>query len=151
MYHGIQNARSRKGFTLIELILVVALVALIGSVAGLLYSNIYLRNAASNAQDELVFSLRKAQMYSMMGRQGSNWGVAIGGNIVLYSGNSYASRNTAFDESYAVPNTVAIIGANEINFARLTGYPNVTSTITIASPGRTYTVQIQPQGIVSQN
>jgi Tfp pilus assembly protein FimT len=140
----------KNGFTLIEMILVVALIFYMGFLAVLFYSNFYLKNAASNIAQDIVSSLRKAQTYSMAGRQGGSWGVAFtGGNIVLFKGSSYAARNSAFDEITSIPSTLAIAGFNETVFSRVTGFPNVTSMITITGGGFAKQVTVSSQGIVN--
>ena len=142
---------SRKGLTLIEIVLIAAFVSLVGFLSAIFYSNFYLKSAARNVQNELTFELRKAQTYSMASREASGWGVTIaGGSIILYKGNSYASRDPAFDEAYIVPSAVGISGFNETDFARITGYPGATSTVLITGAASVRTVTVQPQGIVSQ-
>jgi len=143
---------ARKGVTLLEVLLVAALLFVIIPMGVVIYSNYYGYSAAGNAVNQLTFELRKAQMYSMMDRNGNGWGVTFvtsTANIVLYSGSTYATRNTLFDESYNVPGSVSIAGLNETDFARVTGYPNVTSTVSITASGRVRKVTVQAQGVVS--
>lgn len=139
------------GFSLIELILVVAVVLLIGLISVLMYSNFYLRNAALNAMGILAFDFRKAQLLSMEGKSGGSWGVTItGGDIVFFQGTSYAARDTSFDETYTLPSSLTVNGMNETVFARMTGIPNITSTVTFSGGGVTHTLFLQPQGTVNQ-
>ena len=141
---------TRSGITLIEVLLVVALLFVVFSMSAIFYSNYYGYSAASVTMQQLAFELQKAQMYSVMGRQGSGWGVTYAsGSIVLYAGASYAARNTNFVESYAVASSVLITGMNETDFARRTGFPNITSTVSITDSGRTRTLIVQPQGTIS--
>jgi hypothetical protein len=89
-------------------------------------------------------------MYSMMDKQGSGWGVTLtGGNIILYDGNTYASRTPAFNEAYSVPAAVGISGFSEIDFARVTGLPQATATIVTSGDGSTHTIVVNAQGVVA--
>lgn len=142
---------SRAGYTLIEMILVIAILLLLGAMSAFIYSRFYLVNAVSNSAEMVIFSVRKAQHYSMVGKRDGNWGVALtGGAILVFNGTSTATRNTAFDESWDVPNNVSFSGFNETIFSRITGVPNVTSTIVISAAGETKTVSVNGQGIASQ-
>ncbi len=93
----------------------------------------------------------------MMGKAGMGWGVTLvgttasgGGTIVLYATTStYALRTAGYNESSTVAGSVSIMGFNEIDFTKRTGYPNKTSTVTITGSGRSKTLFIQSQGTVS--
>ena len=149
--HHYRAMKKQSGFTLVEMMLTIALVSYVGLISVLFYSGFYLRNATVNAAKDIAFSLRQAQLYSISGRQGSSWGVAFTGDaIVLFKGVSYATRDAAFDESHGIPSTLAISGFTETVFSRMTGYPNATSTIGIAGAGSEKTITINAQGIVSQ-
>ncbi|HAL24551.1 TPA: hypothetical protein DDZ49_04760 [Candidatus Wolfebacteria bacterium] len=133
------------------MVLAIALVFYIGLLSTAFYSGFYLRNAANIVTKDLAFSLRQAQVYSMSGRQGSDWGVALTDDaIIIFKGSSYASRATTFDESHAIPVTLVVTGFNETVFSRITGYPSATSTVVITGAGRTRTVVVNEQGIVDQ-
>ncbi|MDR3402814.1 MAG: prepilin-type N-terminal cleavage/methylation domain-containing protein, partial [Chthoniobacter sp.] len=139
----------KKGFTLIEVLLVISLISMLGVFASMFYSGFYLKSAASTASSQLAAELHKAQVYSMASKWGSGWGVAYtGGNIVLYAGNSYASRNAVMDESYSVPSSISIANFTEVDFARVTGYPSAIVTAVITGAGTSYQVAVQPQGII---
>jgi len=152
----ITTKEKERGFTFIEMIVVVALVAVMAAMTSFFYSNYYLKTAAQSADTQLTAELRKAQMYSVMDKQGSGWGVTFtGGNIVLYEGNTYASSIPAFSEIYSVPASVGVSGFGEIDFARVTGLPHWpglagfgTTTVMITGAPNTYTIVINPRGIV---
>ena len=146
------NYESRiKGFTLIELLLVISIVILIGTFSVVFFSRFLTQNAVTNTQDQLIGELRKAQTYAMMGRQNSNWGVRFGENtITLFSGNSYASRNIAFDETFSTNSNISISGFSEIVFTKVTGLPSTTGTYTITGSDTSKQVIVNSQGVVSR-
>lgn len=141
-----------RGFTLIELILVLAIMLTISVMAPTFYSRFLLQNAVANTSDQLTGSLRKAQLYSMVGKQNSAWSVNFSAStITVYKGNNFASRETSFDEKFSVNTNVSISGITDINFARLTGVPTPTSsTINISSGSNFDTIIVNSQGVVSR-
>jgi len=141
-----------KGFTLIELILVVAIVSFIAVLSSPFYARFLVQNAVDNTTDQLTGSLRKGQVYSMMGKQGSPWSVNFSSNtITLYKGTSFASRDASFDEKFSVNSAVSINGTTDISFARVSGLPTpATATITISSGSNSKTVTMNAQGVVSR-
>ncbi|MBI2337950.1 prepilin-type N-terminal cleavage/methylation domain-containing protein [Candidatus Daviesbacteria bacterium] len=141
-----------RGFTLIELILVVAIISFIALLSSPFYSRFLLQNAVDNTKDQLVGSLRKAQTYSMMGKRGSAWSVNFSTNtITLYKGTSFASRDASFDEKFSVNPNVSVAGITDISFARATGLPAPAgATINISSANNNKSVTVNSQGVVSR-
>ena len=142
----------RSGFTIIELILVVAIMLTISIMAPVFYSRFLLQNAVANTVDQLTGSLRKAQIYAMMGKQGSEWSVNYSSNtITLYKGISFASRDTSFDEKFSVNSNVALSGITDVSFARFSGLPiPSTSSITVSSGNNSKNITINSQGTVNK-
>src|SRR5258708_31801179 len=113
------NIQYQKGFTYIELILVIALVFIFGTMSISFGSRFLTQNAVANATDQLISDFRQAQMTAMMGKQNSNWGVNYASNtITVYKGKSFATRTTAFDATFSVNTSVSITGFSDINFFR---------------------------------
>ncbi|MBI4038375.1 prepilin-type N-terminal cleavage/methylation domain-containing protein [Candidatus Daviesbacteria bacterium] len=142
-----------KGFTFIELILVLAIMLTLSVMAPSFYSRFILQNVVDNAKDQLSGSLRKAQVYSMTGKQGSSWSVNFGSNtITLYKGTSFPGRDSSFDEKFSVNPNVSISWASDISFTKATGLPTPASgaTITISSGSNSKTVIVNSQGVVNR-
>lgn len=141
-----------RGFTLIELLLVIAILSLITMLSAPFYSRFLLQNAVDNTVDQLTGSLRKAQIYSMAGKQGSGWSVNFSSNtITLYKGTSFASRDASFDEKFSVNPTVNVAGITDISYAQVTGIPTPSSaTITIESGANNKTITVNSQGVVNR-
>ncbi len=149
--------RPEAGFTLIELILVIALISSLGMLTTAFTARFLTQNAVQNTQDQIVGDFRKAQFYAMMGKQNSAWGVKLDNTahtITLYEGTSYAS--TPFNETFTINPTITLSssGATDISFARKTGLPNIASTLTFTITGSashtTKTVTMNTQGMVSR-
>lgn len=144
--------RTRKdGFTIIELLLVIAIVITLGTTSVVFFSRFLTQNAVITTQDQLIGQLRKAQLYSMMGRQNGNWGVVFAANkITLFQGNSYAARNAAFDESFSVNQNIDIANFSEIVFTKTTGLPSSSGLYTITGADSVKQVTVNAQGVVTR-
>lgn len=143
--------RKSDGFTLIELLLVISIIMVIGTMSVVFFSRFLTQNSVANVSDQLIGQLRKAQIYSMMGRQNGGWGVQFGSNtITLFQGNTYATRNTAFDETFSVNSNISISGFSEIDFTKTTGSPSTTGTYTISGNDTSKQITINSQGVVSR-
>ncbi len=143
-----------SGFTLIEFLLVVALVTTLSLLSVGFYSRFLTQDAVANTVDQLTGDFRKAQIYAMMGRGDGNWGVNFATNtLTLYRGASFATRTTAdkaFDETFSINQNISISGFSDLNFTKRTGLPGATPTITISGNNTTKTVTINAQGIASR-
>jgi len=145
-----------RGVTIIELLLVVAIMSTLGILSASFYARFLNQNEVGNTVDRFVGSFRKAQVYSMMGKQNSNWGVHYASNtITLYKGSSFGI-DTAFDEEFTVNSNVSVGGFTDLNFTKVTGIPGMgnpstTATITISAENNSKTITVNSQGVVSRN
>ena len=143
---------SSRGFTVVELLIVVAMFSLIAGFAPAFYSRFLSQDAVAETADRLAGSLRNAQGYSLAGKGNLPWGVALnGGALVLFQGNSFATRNAALDRRVAVPSSVSVSGFSETVFARVSGVPTAPLTVLLtASGGASRTVTMNVLGVVSR-
>lgn len=147
------NKFNTKGYTLIEVILVMAIVLTVGVGATGFYGRFLTQNAVGNTVDQIVQNFRKAQSYAMESRKSnaSGWGVNYASStITLYQGATYGGRNQALDEKFAINGNITVSPSSfDINFARMTGIPNPVS-ITISGQGNSKTVTLNSQGMVTR-
>lgn len=143
---------TRPAFTLTELLLTIAIIIIISTFSVAWYGRFLTQNAVQDTVDRLVGNFRKAQIYAMTSKWGDRWGVNVsGGNMTLYRGSSYATRNTAFDEVFTINSTLTVSGMSDLNFMRITGTPSATPAITIADQSNnSKTVTMNSQGVASQ-
>jgi type II secretory pathway component PulJ len=140
------------GFTLIEVLIIVSLTIILGTLTAIFYTRFLSQSNVSNVRDQLISEIRKAQFYSMMSRKSntSGWGVHNGGSkITLFQGASYAGRNAGLDESISVASSITISGFTDIIYTRVTGLPTPsTATIVLTGPNNlTKQIQINGQGV----
>lgn len=144
--------KQQTGLTLIELLLVVAIMTTLSILSAPFFSRFLTQNAVSNTTDQLVNSLRKAQMYSMMGKQNGQWGVHNGTtSFTLFQGSTYATRTTAFDETYTLNGNMSFSGfGSDVIYTKITGIPSTAPTITISGNGISKTISVNAQGTVNR-
>jgi prepilin-type N-terminal cleavage/methylation domain-containing protein len=125
---------SGAGFTLVELLLSVVIISLITGMSLPVYASFVKRNDLDLTAQSLVSALRRAQTYAEAVNYDSAWSVEVqASSVILFRGTSFGSRNTAFDETTSMPGTITPSGLGEIQFAKFTGVPNATGTITLTS------------------
>ena len=141
----------KTGFTIIELIIVIAIIGILTGISVPFYNALVAKNEAVVAADITVRSLRRAQMISQASEQDSTWGVKVAaGSITVFKGASYAARDTTYDEDFSISDGITTSGIDEIVYAKLTGLPNVSGNIVFTSViDETETVRINSKGMVA--
>ncbi len=134
-----------KGVTLIELLLVIAIIALLGATTIPVGSGFLIRNQFHNKQNELISSLRTAQLNSLSGKGNRQWGVDISASTIKM----YAVGDANFDQSFNIPGSISIT-QDTIIFQKLTGNPDATATLTVSSNGGdSKTITVNQLGVVN--
>ncbi len=145
------NLKNERGFTMIEILLVMAIIAIVTTFSAVFYSRFLTQNAVANAADQVAGQIQKARIYAMSGKQNSNWGVSFTSPILtLYSGASYAARNPSLDEKFRINSNVSVTGLLDLNIARATGVPGAVTTVTISAGNNIKTVTINSQGMTNR-
>jgi prepilin-type N-terminal cleavage/methylation domain-containing protein len=123
-----------NGFTLIEMLLSVAIIGLLSGLSLPVYETFIRRNDMDLAAQQLVSTLRRAENYARSGSRDSAWSVEIQqSGVTLFQGTNFAARNTAYDEVFDIPDSVTPSGLGEVQFAKLSAAPNTAGTITLTS------------------
>ncbi len=141
-----------RGFTLLEMLLSVALIALIAGMGTPLYQALQVRTDLDIAAASYAHALRFAEVRARGVDGDASWGVRVATttDIVLFQGASYAARNSTYDETYDLPVSVTVSGQDEIVFAKFTGIPGTTGTTTLTSTtGDVREIGVNAQGTVS--
>jgi len=138
-----------RGITIIELLVIAALIAIIGTAATPFLSNFILRNNYETTVDKVLSSLNKAQGYSMSGKDGV-WGICLasGNKIRLYRGSCVIPD---FSEDFDVPPSLTISGLSDTTFSPLRGEPSQALTIIVSTQIGSRTVTLNSAGMIDVN
>lgn len=148
-YRLVGNSRL-AGFTLLELLLSIVIIGTLVGISLPVYESFTRRNDLDLAAQNLAMSLRRAQAYARAVKGDAMWGVAVqSSSVTLYKGTSFAARDTAFDETIAIPGSITPGGLNEVTFSKLNGAPSTTGSFTLQSTTNDIrTVAINAKGMV---
>jgi len=143
--------RTPRGFTLLEVLLSIAMITALAGVSLPLYQSFQVRNDLHVAATTVAQSFRRAQVLSQASDADTTWGVKVqSGSTVVFQGASYAARDTTEDEIFDVPTTIVPTGLNEVVFAKFTGDPSTTGTVTLtSSTSEVASITINSRGTVT--
>ncbi len=142
-----------RGFTLIEMLIVLAILFLLFGVIGSIASNTYPKHSLRAQTDVVVQTLREAQALTLARKQDSTWGVHLtSNNVTLFAGTSYATRNTLYDQVHSIPSGISMSGLTDVVFDALLGTTSQTGTITLISDAtsESNTITINANGVIEQ-
>jgi len=127
---------SNKGFTFIELLLVMALILAVSIPAAEFYTRFIYQIAVRDASEGLIGMFHEAQTLAMSGKENSSWGVKYNApDFILFQGNSFSERNPDFDEIFSINQNVEISGFSETVFQVISGRPTETLSQVLISHG----------------
>ena len=144
----LNNKKSDKGFTLIEVILSIGIISLIGAFSVPVYRSLQTNNDFNIVVDESVSSLRRAQALSRSMQEDSSWGVNFDDSITIFLGSSYASRDQDYDEIFDKPDSITFSGNTEFVFDKLSGDPVSTGSLSVDGLTSSTTISINEEGSV---
>ncbi len=154
----------KQGFTLVELIVVMAIFATISGVVTVSLSNFLAASSLENTVKQLVQNIRKAQSYSMMRVKDDQWGVyfddnggGAGQSFTFFKGSNYG-LDASYDDVHELPDNLSFSnisfngGGNEIVFEKVIGETINTGSIDVLqSNGSAYTITINTLGQLEIN
>ena len=148
---GELNSRSRFGFSLLEVLIVLAIVGGLALITIPFLSTRQMRNELDQAALDLVSHLRRAQSKASYGYFNSEWGIEFKDQTyTLYRGSSFALRDVAYDEIYTIAKGVSQSNSfmDNVYFTRQ-GQATRSGYITLTdSYGNTKRVVIFPHGLI---
>ncbi|MBI2450375.1 MAG: prepilin-type N-terminal cleavage/methylation domain-containing protein [Candidatus Nealsonbacteria bacterium] len=148
-----------RGFTLIELMIVVGIVAILAALAAPALRDFWMDTDLENSAEEIINTLRLAQNKTIASEGSSNWGVYFSISTspyqyTLFKGQNYLTRDVLSDDIHKIPGTVLVSevnlsGGREAVFNRITGNPQQSGLITIAAKtdlSKTKTIYLEESG-----
>jgi prepilin-type N-terminal cleavage/methylation domain-containing protein len=155
----IRGMRNSVGFTLIEIMVVIAVLLLVSALSIGSFSLLNKKTEIDSAKNNLTSTLNKAKNKTLASEGPAQYGiyfniVANPDQYVFFQGPSYASRNINFDEIYNLPKTINIanlslnVSGNEVVFNRLDGNTNNYGFLSLesSSANETRTIYIYKSG-----
>lgn len=142
--------QNNRGITLLEVLLSVAIIALLAGLASPIYFSFYLRNELNVTEQTIVESIRRAQVLSQAVDGDTTWGTNISaGEITLFRGASFVARDSGYDEVSLFLNTITASGIDEVVFEKFSGEPQRTGNIILTSSNNeTRTITINAKGML---
>jgi prepilin-type N-terminal cleavage/methylation domain-containing protein len=117
MFWIIKKSKRQKGFTFIELMLVVAMIAMLAGMTVPITFGSLKKQSVEEESSKLLSVLRQTQAKSMKGRGDSPWGVYFTPeSYTVFKGNSYEERESVYDEVFEISPSMSVAGAPEIVF-----------------------------------
>ncbi len=140
-------AYSLTGFTLVEILTVLAVLLIIGTFSVTAFRGIYQGSGERTAALEIADALREARNNSISSKQDTVYGVRVAStSVTRFVGATYnpasASNTLYIFEAGAFATGTIVNAGTDIVFARLTGAPSATGTILVAGTDGTSTTTI---------
>lgn len=139
----LSGKKINAGFTLFEIIIVIAILAILGAIVVFDFVSFKKTSDLNNNVQEFVSILRLAQNKTLSSENYSQYGVYIDTGVspnqyILFKGIDYGSRPTSFDQVYSLQDNlefynISLGGGNKIVFDRLTGNSENFGTVSIRS------------------
>lgn len=146
------SVKKSSAFTLLEVLLSIAMITVIAGISLALFYGFQSRNDLDIAANTIVQAYRRAQIMSRAVDGDTSWGVRIqSGSIVVFKGTNYTSgRDAAYDEIFDMPANISLSGVQEAVFAKFTGLPGTTGTTTLTGVNNeTKTITLNSEGMAS--
>lgn len=123
-----------RGFSLIELVIVLAIMLILSAIVGTLASNTLPKNQLLSEMALVADTLRRAQAFTVTGKHDSVWGVHFtNSSMTLFAGPQYVSRDTQYDELHTVPDGLTISGLTDVVFDAVNGMTANVGTVTLTA------------------
>lgn len=145
----------KKGFTLIEIILIIGILSIIAAFSAPIALNIYDRQIVISTSEDVFSVLKKAQADAEYRRGGTSHGVRFldDDTYVLFRGGSYDGRDSSYDEIYPLYGLTAttsnpVLSETEIVFATGTGAFSATTTLSLSNNGTTKDIRFCDSNVI---
>ncbi len=134
---------------MLEVLIVIAIAAVVFAFAMPYGLRFYRGQLVEETRANITDALRRARQSAVLQKDDSNFGVNFAsstGNYVLYEGANYSTRVTALDEIYPLVSGLVLGGIGDVNFAKKTGSPSATGTISVTFDVMTKNITITDFG-----
>lgn len=139
-----------QGFTVIEVLLVVALIALLGTLAAPVYQTFQVEAQLDTALDEVSGALHAAQLAAMSGIDGTSHGIHFeADSFTRFTGSTYTAADPENSVTVLPPQITLSSGlGTDLIYTGGEGIPSSTGTITLSSTSNTHVLTINALGTI---
>lgn len=148
---------NNKGFTILELLMVISIIAVLATIITLSFSNFRNSSTLQTTSEDVVSILNKARSNTIASKDGYQYGVHFSTNdITLFRGTSFVSGDAnneirTLDTAVQVASTALAGGGSDVVFQKLTGKTDYYGTLTIqvvSDSSKTAVISIGETGVV---
>lgn len=153
MVFSMRNTRMHKGFTMVEIIIVIAILAIIATISVMAFVNMHKASTLRGATSDVYESFTRARELTLASENDTVYGVHLAtSSVTRFAGGTYSAgsaSNTVFTFGSIVSATGTLVMQNaNITFERLTGKPSATGTIYVRNGLSTSSVTIYGSGLI---
>ncbi len=140
----------QRGFSLIELVVTMGLLAVIIALATPTLTSLYHRNDVALVTQAVVTSIRRAQTLAAAGANDGSWGVQIGtSSVVVFQGDSYPKRDLTQDDLTPYPSPVTVTGSSQYIFVEMGATTTASTTVLTTGTGDSRTLTVNAYGTIT--
>ncbi len=141
--------RFSEGFTILEVVLVIGLLAIIFAMGIPITFDFYVNYELGAERDNLISILQQARDLAMSGKGGVAHGVYLDTNgYVIFEGVSYASRSADYDQNFSIAELIQTTGPDEIVFEALSGRTSPSVSFSVTNGKQTFNIDVNAEGRV---
>lgn len=145
----LKKLNHKRGFTLLELLLSLATIGLLAGLSLPVYRTLITKNDLDIAATTIAQNLHRAQILSQAVDGDTSWGLkAQSGSIILFKGTSFTTRDSSFDETFAISTTINVAGLTEVVFSKFSALPQISGTTTLSTANDSRIITINEKGMV---
>jgi len=139
-----------SGVSFIEVLMVIAIISILSSIS---VSGYFYWKKSSDIESAVELSanlIRKARLKACSLENDSAWGAYFqSGSAIIFSGNSFVSRDVSRDETHNLRGISSVSGETEVVFSKLNGETLNFGTLTISDGTENREIQINEKGFIS--
>jgi len=134
-----------SAFTFLELLLVIGIIGILATASTPFFSRFFMQSSVSSSTEHIVSTLRKAQEYTIAGKNDSAWQAKLTGSVLTLV---QQSGNTVFD-TYTLNSNVTIAGLTTVTFTRPLGRLAAPVAVTVSGGNNSKNISVNTEGVVS--
>ncbi len=145
---------SKRGFTLLETMAVVVILALIAAVMTLSFSSLGTAQTLDKATLSVMSLLNEARSLAISSKNAADYGLRIGKTKVTSFQDSYGTGNKDFVLSTLVGISTSTGIGTDVIFQNVSGETTASGTITLyllSAPSQSSTIRVFSTGVVERN